>query len=250
MFFSGSGENIEKETKKKRGRKSKTQNYFDVKEENAVRMFLSASTWDEKNDIYNEYLKGPLNKMIESIIRRYKLYRKGMEFKDIHNDTHSFLITKVDKFKPDKNKKAYSYFGTICKNYLMGQIIKDQKEQNRKISYEDISTKLENRPDMVYYLEHEKIMPEKIIKEYIKKLNAFIEDNDLNNNELKLGYALVELFENYDEIFIGTDNNKFNKNIILLSLREMTNMSTKEIRSSMKKYKKIYFELSVKLNNL
>ena len=47
-------------------------------------------------------------------------------------------MTKVDKFKPDKNKKAYSYFGTICKNYLMGQIIKDQKEQNRKISYEDI----------------------------------------------------------------------------------------------------------------
>lgn len=250
MFFSGSVENTEKEPKKKRGRKSKPQNYFDVREENAVRMFLSASTWDEKNNIYNDYLRGPLNKMIESIIRRYKLYRKGMEFKDIHNDTHSFLITKVDKFKPDKNKKAYSYFGTICKNYLMGQIIKDQKEQNRKISYEDISTKLENRPDMVYYLEYEKIMPEKIIKEYIKKLNDFIENNDLNNNELKLGYALVELFENYDEIFIGTDNNKFNKNIILLSLREMTNMSTKEIRSSMKKYKNLYFELSIKLNNL
>ena len=38
------------------------------------------------------------------------------------------LTVGVDKFKPAKNKKAYSYFGTICKNYLMGQIIKDQKE--------------------------------------------------------------------------------------------------------------------------
>ena len=56
-----------------------------------------------------------------------------MDFTDIHTDTHSFLMTKVDKFKPDKNKKAYSYFGTICKNYLMGQIIKDQKETNRKV---------------------------------------------------------------------------------------------------------------------
>ena len=244
------GDNQSNQVNKKRGRKSKPQNYFDVKEEKAVKLFLSASTWSEKNQIYNEYLRGPLDKMIESIIRRYKLYRKGMDFVDIHNDTHSFLMTKVDKFKPDKNKKAYSYFGTICKNYLMGQIIKDQKEQNRKISYEDITSKLENRPDMVYYLEYEKILPEQIIKEFIKEMESFIKENVLNTNELKLGYALIELFENYDEIFIGTDNNKFNKNIILLSLREMTNMSTKEIRTSMKKYKNLYFDLSIKLNNL
>ena len=191
-----------------------------------------------------------LDKMIESIIRRYKLYRKGMEFREINHDTHSFLITKVEKFKPEKGKKAYSYFGTICKNYLMGMIIKDQKEQNRKISYEDITTKLESRPDMIYYLENEKIEATDVIKRFIKELNDYIENTDLNNNELKLGYALMELFENYNNIFIGTDNNKFNKNIILLSLRDMTNMSTKEIRTSMRKYKKLYYELTNKLHNL
>jgi ribosome-binding protein aMBF1 (putative translation factor) len=244
-MFSDSNEN---ETPKK-PRKKKS-NYFDVEQENAVRLFLTATTMTEKNEIYNEYLRGPLDKMIESIIRRYKLYRKNMDFTEIHNDTHSFLVTKIDKFKPDKNKKAYSYFGTICKNYLMGQIIKDQKEQNRKISYEDISTKLENRPDLIYYIEHEHVSPERVIKEFVKKMNVYIDETDLNNNEIKLGYALIELFENYEEIFIGTDNNKFNKNIILLSLREMTNMSTKEIRTSMKKFKKLYFELNKKLNSL
>ncbi len=109
---------------KKRGRKATNVNYFDVAEEAAVRRYLTAETFEEKNAIYNEFLRGPLDKMISSIIRRYKLYRKDMNFTDIHTDTHSFLMTKVDKFKPDKNKKAYSYFGTICKNYLMGQIIK------------------------------------------------------------------------------------------------------------------------------
>lgn len=246
MNLSGTNENSQI---KKRGRKKKPQNYFDVREERAVRLFLSASTWTEKNDIYNEFLRAPLDKMIESIIRRYKLYRKDMEFREIHNDTHSFLMTKVDKFKPDKNKKAYSYFGTICKNYLMGQIIKDQKELNRKISYEDISSSLENRPDMVYYLEHEKVEPEQIIKEFLNKLKDFIEGENLNSNEQKLGFALVELFDNYDEIFIGTDNNKFNKNIILLSLREMTNLSTKEIRTSMKKFKILYYDMMKIINN-
>lgn len=247
MLLSGDSLNKKEVNKTK---KKKSNNYFDTREEEAVRLFLSASTREEKNRIYNEYLRAPLDKMIESIIRRYKLYRKDMDFQDIHNDTHSFLITKVDKFKPDKNKKAYSYFGTICKNYLMGQIIKDQKEFNRKISYEDISTKIENRPDMVYYLEYEKIDASDIIKEFVKNLNLFMEENELNNNELKLGYALVELFGNYEEIFIGTDNNKFNKNIVLLSLREMTNMPTKEIRSAMKKFKTLYYEITLKLNNL
>ena len=74
-------------------------------------------------------------------------------------------------------------------------------------------------------------------------LDNFIKNGNLNENEVKLGQALHELFENYEKIFIGNDNNKFNKNIVLLSLREMTNLSTKEIRSCMKKYKNMYFNL-------
>jgi len=225
---------------KKRGRKATTTNYFDVREEEAVKAFLLAESWEEKNKIYNEFLRAPLDKMISSIIRRYKLYRKDMDFREIHVDTHSFLMTKVDKFKPAKNKKAYSYFGTICKNYLMGQIIKDQKEMNRKVSYEDISLSLEQRPDMVYFIESDTIEMDVVIQEYLNQLKDYINSENLSDNEVKLGYALVDLFENYETIFASADNNKFNKNIILLSLREMTNLSTKEIRNSMKKFKKLY----------
>ena len=230
---------------KKKGRKPKADNYFDIREEVAVRLFLSATTSEEKNKIYNQSLRKPLDKMISSIIRRYKLYRKDMDFIEIHADTHSFLMTKIDKFKPSMEKKAYSYFGTICKNYLMGQIIKDQKETNRKISYEDISYDLENnlRPDLIYYIDSDSIDTDDIISSYINELQKIIQDEHLNENERKLGESLCEIFVNYKSIFISTDNNKFNKNIILLSLREMTNLSTKEIRSCMKKYKRVYFDL-------
>jgi hypothetical protein len=170
-----------------------------------------------------------------------------MDFREIHVDTHSFLITKVDKFQPAKNKKAYSYFGTICKNYLMGQIIKDQKDMNRKVSYEDISLSLEQRPDMIYTIDSDQIDMEVVIKKYLNDLREFINSESLSDNEVKLGYALIDLFENYESIFSSTDNNKFNKNIILLSLREMTNLSTKEIRNSMKKFKKLYTVLQTKM---
>ena len=185
----------------RRGRKTIKENYFDVREEVAVRMYLTATTFDEKNKIYNNFLRDPLDKMISSIIRRYKLYRKDMDFTEIHIDTHSFLMTKIDKFSPSKEKKAYSYFGTICKNYLMGQIIKDQKDTNRKISYEDISSNLENRPDMVYYIENEYVEAEEIIEKFKEDLKKFVEKEEMTINERKLGIALVDIFENYDQIF-------------------------------------------------
>jgi hypothetical protein len=125
----------------------------------------------------------------------------------------------------------------------MGQIIKDQKEFNRKISYEDVSSDLENKTDLSYIIDGESIDSEKIISSFLIELDNFIKNGNLNENEVKLGQALHELFENYEKIFIGNDNNKFNKNIILLSLREMTNLSTKEIRGSMKKYKSMYYTL-------
>ena len=172
-----------------------------------------------------------------------------MNYDEIHMDTHSFLMTKIDKFKPSKEKKAYSYFGTICKNYLMGQIQKDQKDMNRKISYEDISSSLEERPDMMYTIDNDTLETEVIIAQYLGDLKNFIESENLSESEVKLGYALIDLFENYESIFTGTDNNKFNKNIILLSLREMTNLSTKEIRNSMKKFKKLYVVVQTKMKD-
>jgi len=229
--------------KKKKGRKPKVNNYFDEREETAVKMFLIAETYEERNKIYNEFLKEPLDKMISSIIRRYKLYRKDMNYEEIHVDTHSFLMTKIDKFKPSKEKKAYSYFGTICKNYLMGQIMKDQKEMNRKISYEDISSDLSNRSEMSYSIENDDLSSEFVIKKFLEKLKENLDDKNCNEQEHKLGSAIYDLFDNYNSIFPDTNNNKFNKNIILFELREMTNLSTKEIRNLIKKYKKLYFDL-------
>ncbi len=129
----------------------------------------------------------------------------------------------------------------------MGQIIKDQKETNRKISYEDISSDLENSDRFSYDIENDNIDTQSIITNLLLELDLFIKNESLTENEVKLGQALYELFDNYESIFIGNDNNKFNKNIVLLSLREMTNLSTKEIRSSMKKYKGVYYTLIQKM---
>lgn len=214
--------------------------YFGEDQEKAVVKYLESSDEAERNKIFNEYLREPLVIMVESIIRRYKLYRKDFEFEDLHTDTMSFLITKINKFDHTKNHKAYSYFGTICKNYLMGAIQKDTKDTNRNVSYEDISEDIESRVDFSYTIDEYHIDYSEVILKLTNKLEDFIEKEDLTDNEKKLGYALLEIFSNFEMIFQIGDGNKFNKNLILLSLREMTSLSTKEIRISLKKYKNLY----------
>ena len=215
--------------------------YFGEDQEKAVVNYLESTDEAEKNKIFNEYLREPLIIMVESIIRRYKLYRKDMEFEEIHTDTMSFLITKINKFDHTKNTKAYSYFGTMCKNYLMGAIQKDTKEQNRQVSYDDISSDFEDSKDLSYVIDEFVIDYSSVITKLTIDLENFIEkEKNLSDNERKLGYALLEIFSNFDKIFQVGDGNKFNKNLILLSLREMTSLSTKEIRVSLKRYKKLY----------
>jgi hypothetical protein len=214
--------------------------YFGEDQEQAVVRYLESESDDERNKIFNEYLREPLIIMVESIIRRYKLYRKDMEFEEIHTDTMSFLITKINKFDHTKNTKAYSYFGTICKNYLMGAIQKDTKEQNRQVSYDDISSDIEESPLLSYVIDEHIIDYRDVIIKLTMNLEEFVENQNLTDNERKLGYALLEIFNNFDKIFQVGDGNKFNKNLILLSLREMTSLSTKEIRVSLKRFKKLY----------
>ena len=69
-------------------------------------------------------------------------------------------------------------------------------------------------------------------------------EKNISEQEVRLGNALFDIFQNYPSTLDdNNDNNKFNKNIVLFELREMTNLSTKEIRNSLKRYKKLYYEI-------
>lgn len=221
--------------------------YFGPEEEEAVVKFLESDNEGERNLIFNEWLKAPLDKMIESIIRRYKLYRKGETFEELHSDTVSFLMTKVHKFETGRGKKAYSYFGTISKNYILGLLIKDEKYMKQTASYEDMSSNLEERTDLTYVIDNDGF----IMDDFIKKLSEGIKEemNDenlppkkrLNDNERKVGLALIEILENWETAFEAMDGgSKYNKNSVLETMRNYTNLSTKDIRLAMKRYKELY----------
>jgi hypothetical protein len=231
----------------KRGRKRKNDMYFGPDEEEGVINFLESEDETERNLIFNEWLKAPLDKMIESIIRRYKLYRKGETFEELHSDTVSFLMTKVHKFERGRGKKAYSYFGTISKNYILGLLIKDEKHMKQTTSYEDMSDNLEERPDLTYVIDNESTSMDEFIKTLCDGIREELNDEELppkkklSDNEKKVGYALIDILDNWETAFDSmTGGSKYNKNSVLETMRNYTNLSTKDIRLAMKRYKVLY----------
>ena len=221
--------------------------YFGPDEEEAVINFLESEDETERNLIFNEWLKAPLDKMIESIIRRYKLYRKGETFEELHSDTVSFLMTKVHKFESGRGKKAYSYFGTISKNYILGLLIKDEKHMKQTTSYEDMSDNLEERPDLTYVIDNESTSMDEFIKTLCDGIREELNDEELppkkklSDNEKKVGYALIDILDNWETAFDSMNGgSKYNKNSVLETMRNYTNLSTKDIRLAMKRYKVLY----------
>lgn len=237
----------------KRGRKKKTERkgYFYEEQENAVIAYNNSKSELEKNKIFQEILQPAFTKMIESIIRRYNLYPPDEIFEETFDDTMSFLMTKIEKFNSDSGYKAYSYCGTICKNYLIYKINQFAKNQKRNLSYEEApldmdetnavySDPFDNKMEFLNDLINNTTLE-------IQNILADAEKNKLNENEIKVGNALICLLKNWEDFFMQMGSNKFNKSSILLFLKESTLLNTKEIRDGMKKYKVIYYNMKKKL---
>lgn len=297
-----------------RGRKPKEKKgYFYEKEEEAIVQYLSATSEVEKNKIFNTILYPALTKMIESLIRKYKLFVPDEEFEQNFGDTISYLLTKINHYKPvilcyepytgsidglevvemcdsdfkekmkcaeesdpeyikvyvdldeqnyeenydeqielvpkifkkkEKKCKAYSYCGTVCKNYLMFKCTQYNKKKLRNISYEDVYDDISNDKNFSTSYEDNASFAENVIKKIITEINSIIEnraENKLTDDEVKVGTALVTLLTNWEDVLPDNGSNKMQKSSILYFLREETMMTTKELRENMKKFKNAYY---------
>lgn len=241
------------ETPKRRGRKPNPNKkiYFGQEEEQAFVEYVNSNDQFFRDKIFAEKLYYPFTKMIESMIRRYNLFTPDEDFEDTFFDTMSFLITKINNFDTSKNKKAYSYCGTICKNYLIFKRNQYSKRLQKHVSYDVVfpTTDSDKRVD----ISQEKITMEfntKLINNTITQLEDFLNSNKkdkLTTNEHKIGNALLFMLKNWEDIFNFLGSKKFNKSCVLQYMKDCTDLTTKEIREGMKVYKNLYIFTKQKL---
>lgn len=237
----------------KRGRKpgKERKGYWYEREEESFIKYITSQDEEEKKKIFNSVLKPAFTKMTESIIRRYKLFPPDETFQETFDDTMSFLMTKIELFKPESGYKSYSYAGTIIKNYLIYKINQYGKNLKRNVSYDSYNPEeMTTITNAIRYSYENSQSDIPFLTELLKKTAEGIsetlskpEENKLTPNQIKVGNALVYLLTHWDELFARTGSDKFNKSSILFFLKETTLLTTKEIRDSMKGYKSMYYIL-------
>lgn len=242
--------NLESEEKeevkqhKKRGRKPKKKGYFLEQQEKAFRDYLVCENEIEKNRLFEREIYPALCKMIECLIRRYYLFTVDETYEDTFYDTLSFLITKIHNFDPNKECKAYSYCGTICKNYLILRRTQSIKKRDKFLSYEVVFPNVEKDNRMTDEIKEENFHTNLINQTKIEIHNILdsgkTEKRKLTDNEVKLGNALLQILDHWEDMIDDSSSRKFNKVSILYFIKEYTLCSTTEVRNAMKIYKNTY----------
>lgn len=225
-------------------KKEERKGYFYEKEEKAIVDYVKCENKAEKNRIFDTILYPALSKMIESIIRRYKLYIPDEEFYQTFTDVFSYLMTKLNNFDPDKGYKAYSYCGTVCKNYLYYKSTQYAKGLKSNVPYDDVFDEInDNIKYSDVYDSNDEHDVNGLIAKTVGEIRKMIDDpvlNGLSENEVKVGNALISLMEHWQEILPSDGSCKLRKSSVLFFLREETMMTTNQVRRNMKPYKFIY----------
>jgi len=226
---------------KPRKRKPKTKNvYFTEETEDAIIAYRIATTHDERNKLYNEKIHYAFYKLAENIIHTFKFYYTDVDnIEDLKYEVISFLLQKINLY--DKSKgKAYSYFGTIVKRYLILYNQKNYKKITSKIDFNEIHNDENSIEKLIEVPTENSIDRYDIINDFIFQVEQTMFDTFEKPDELKTADAILEIFKKRDKIDL------YNKKAIFIYVKEMVDVPSLTITRVIKKLKDMYREV---LNN-
>jgi hypothetical protein len=134
-----------------------------------------------------------------------------------------FLLSKIHLFDPTRGAKAYSYFGTIVKRWL---ILYNTKNYSKKIKKVDVDVLMGDKSTHTYNFE-ESTGP---VDELSKYIELFVDHTTENiyelfpkKNDAQIADAILELFRKRETIEV------FNKKALYIYIREIVDVKTPKI---------------------
>ena len=123
-----------------RKRKKKSKNYFTQDTEDAIVRYNNEPDPKVRSTIYEREIHYAFFKLTENIIHTFKFYYTEVDdLKDLQHEIITFLLDKIHLFDPSRGAKAYSYFGTIVKRYLIISNTKNYKKRIDTVSINELS---------------------------------------------------------------------------------------------------------------
>ena len=194
-------------------------NYFTKETEEYIVKYNTSDDQEYKNKIFSEHIYLPFYKLAENIIHTFKFYYTDVDrIEDLKHEIVSVLLEeKIDKFDPTNGAKAYSYFGTIVKRWLINYNNKNYKKLKQIGQFSEMEETYE--PD----LDRDTVSK----KTLAITLDEWIDEvyNDLDylfdkESDRQIADAILIVFKTRNDIDI------FKKKALYIYIREMTDCDT------------------------
>lgn len=220
---------------------SKPNNYFDETTQKHIVEYKLEPDVEKKKKIYVDGILPAFDSLVENLINVYGFSVLHESKSDLKNECLEFLYGAVSKFDPTKGSKAFSYFNVVAKHWLT---IKAKQNTKKSTNYISIDNKEEISKDDLEAIENFQIIPSyedvAIAREnqaLFEKILDAIQIRVRSENELVCLQSVRALLFNIDDVDL------LSKRAVLLYIREISNLSSKQLSIALSSLKKHYKEV-------
>jgi hypothetical protein len=218
---------LTKDGKVRKRRPKKSIDYFTLDTQQAILDYRLETSMAIRNKIFNEKIYYAFYKLAENIIHTFKFYYTEVDnINELKHEVIAFLLEKLHLYNQDKGK-AYSYFGTIAKRYLIVYNNNNYKRLKGKAAVEEVDTDKTITNELLL-TQPDHFEEVNFINLYIKEVDNNLLDLFPKPQEARVGDAILELFKRRENIDI------FNKKALFIYIKEITDAPTPVITKVIK----------------
>ena len=180
-----------------RKRKKKSKNYFTQETEDYIVKYNNLDSIEDeelRSKIYEKHIHYPFFKLTQNIIHTFKFYHTEVEnLEHLQHEIITFLLSKIHLFDPTRGAKAYSYFGTIVKRWL---ILYNTKNYKKKIQKVDVSVLTSENSTHIYNQGDGEVKSDldKYVDIFVDYVSSNIFELFPKKNDAQIADAILELF--------------------------------------------------------
>ena len=217
-------------------RKKSKANYFTEETENYINIYNTSEDNEYRNSIFTEHIYFPFYKLAENIIHTFKFYYTDVDkIEDLKHEIVSMLLEeKIMKFDPTNGAKAYSYFGTIVKRWLINYNNKNYKNLKKVGTFDEMYDSYETEYEGD---EEDAITLGQLLDIYVEQMYIQLDDLFPKESEQKIADAILTIFKTRQDL------DMFKKKALYIYIREMTDCETPHLTKVVKKLKDEFYLL-------
>lgn len=202
-------------------RKKSKANYFTKETEEYIVKYNNSTDTEYRAKIFTDHIYLPFYKLAENIIHTFKFYYTDVDkIEDLKHELVSILLEqKIMKFDPTNGAKAYSYFGTIVKRWLINYNNKNYKKLKQIGSFSEMEESYDARLSNKIVENHGITLGE-FIDRWVDSTYEVLDETFPKEGDKKIADAVLTIFKTRNDLDI------FKKKALYIYIREMTDCET------------------------